>query len=88
MGAGYPLPQRLRRGEALRGAERLLAAGEHLGREGAGFARWAIGGPQGRSASSGVEGQPAADGVPLHAQQARHLLALVGLSTRQEVAHL
>jgi hypothetical protein len=37
---------------------------------------------------AGVEGQPAPDSVPMHAQQARHLLALVGLATGQHIEHL
>jgi hypothetical protein len=84
----HPLAQRLIRGNALGLVARLLQAGEHLGREGDGFAWRDIGGQQGVQTSSGVAGQPAPDGVPRHAQQARHLLALVGLSTRQPVAPL
>jgi hypothetical protein len=83
-----PLAQRLIRGEAFRATEGLLEAGEHLGREGDGFAGRHIGGQQSVQAPRGLEGQPAADRMAVHPQQMRHVLAGLGLPTGQQIEHL
>jgi hypothetical protein len=83
-----PLAQRLIRGEAFPTMEGLLEAGEHGWCEGDGFACRHVGGQPCVQTSSGIDRQPAADGIAVDPQQARHILAGVGLPSGQEVEHL
>jgi hypothetical protein len=79
-----PLAQRLIRGEAFGAAQGLLKAGEHLGRERDGCARGHIGCQPGGHTAGGVDGQPMAHSGAMDAQQARHVLAAVGLPAGQQ----
>jgi hypothetical protein len=84
----YPSSERLRRGEAFRPLEGLLQAGEHRGRERDRFAGRHVEGQQRLKAASGIDRQPAADGIAVHPQQACRVLAGAGLPTGQQVEHL
>jgi hypothetical protein len=84
----HPETQRLIRGEAIGTVEGLLRAGEYGRRQRDGFAHRDVRRQQGRQAACGIQGQPAANGVAMHPQQACHILARVGLSTGQQIEHL
>jgi hypothetical protein len=83
----HPLAQRLIRGETVGPAAGLLQAGEHSRCEGDRFASRDVCGQQDAHAPGGIERQLTADGVAVDAQQARHVLAALGLPSRQEVEH-
>jgi hypothetical protein len=84
----HPLAERLIGGEAFRAAERLLKAGQYLGGQRDAFAGGDVCLQQGLQASGRVEGQPAANRVPMDARQVGQLLTGVGLATGQQVEHL
>jgi hypothetical protein len=84
----YPLAEGLIRGEAFGPVQGLLQAGEHRWGQRDGCARGEVSRHQRLQAPGGIHGQPAADGVAMHAHQAGDVLAGLGLATRQEVEHL
>jgi hypothetical protein len=75
-------------GEAFGPVEGLHQAGEHFRRERDRFAGGDVGIQQSVKTPGGVTCQPASDRIAVDAQQAGHLLTLVGLPTRQQVEHL
>ena len=87
-GAGDPLPQRLHRKRSLKKKKKKKKK-KPARREQRRVCRWghtSPARPPGRPRHRGPARGP--DGVPMHAQQARHLLVLVGRSTRQQGEHL
>jgi hypothetical protein len=85
VGPSHPLAQCLIGGEAFGPVEGLLQAGEHCRRKRDRFACGDVGLQQGMKPLGGVKCQPVANCVAVDAQQAGHLLAVVGLPTRQRV---
>jgi hypothetical protein len=80
-----PLAQRLLRGETLGTLEGLLQAGEYCWRVGDRFARGDVGGQQRLQAPGGIACQPAADRRAVDAQSTHHILAILGLPSRQQL---
>jgi hypothetical protein len=84
----HPLAEGLLRGKTFRALQGLPQAGEDVGREGRPFAGGPIQAQQSRHTASHGAGQPAANGVPVDAQQLGHLLTGLGLATGQEIEPL
>jgi hypothetical protein len=82
------LTQGLIRGEALGTVAGRRKTGAHCWREGDGCAGGDIGRQSGRETSSSGPGQPATNRLAVDAQQAGHLVAVLGLPGGPQGAHL
>jgi hypothetical protein len=88
MGLPDPLAQGFIGGQTSRLLQGLCDRGQYLRREGQGLASGHVERQPGLHAPSCVAGEPMADGMAMDSQQLGHLLAGLGLPTRQHIEHL
>jgi hypothetical protein len=82
------LAQGLIGGESFCAVEGVSKTGEDCRRERDGLTRGDVGRQQGVQASGRIARQPATDGVPMDAEELCHILAGVGVPTRQDIQPL